>query len=1100
MSSRDDKRRTVPKFASFKPKQSPPPAQEPPTKSPSEAARTTARETARPIRSIDDAPRTADKSKSSRRHDADLDRRRDQNRDRGRDRDRHGQASLAASPAPAKETPGGSDIFFFDNAGDRLILKYGSNDRSKVPLYRRFGRGKLMGSSGLLAINRDGPREEFTLRTYGGGSSAFRDKNLLAKARQSKSKRIRPTAKDAIPTGSEDFVALEPPRKRRRGEDRLDSPPGAGMPDYRSIYSKAKTGSHPERDSDSDSASDSGGDVSSSPEAEDDSEMTTAKKRSIELSRRVRDDPSDIEAWLDMVKLQDRLFRESGGDYHQRSPDEVKGLAALKLSLYEEALPHAVLSLDRERILEGIMHEGSRVWEPRVLRKRWDEVTKSDGRSFVLWNSRLNYELTQISTFTYGDVKTLIIERLQTLNESLSKADLARESLSLSSQLVYVFLRLTRFLHDSGRSELAVAAWQAALEIAFCRPVEDDDESVMSSFADFWESEVPRLGEDCANGWRHFAESATMADPPGPRPIVPRDPPQTRDAFKAWALIEQKEMKRSCMPARTLDEGTEDDPFRVVTFSDIKDLLVWLPASASRQVKLQLLDAFLVFCRLPPACLSNTPASAILNDPFVIGRGQAFEASFEKETASISPDLSRKPPEFRQQGSSMALSPEALFPGAAWFRYLDKWPDVHKQRADQVDCSWVLGTLRFLVRIMGVEELAEYYLAMEWLNEPGGAKKVAKGLLKRYSSNLKLYNAYALIEWANKNDEMSTKVLVSVTNQNLSSIPSASQLLWNTWTWICLESGQKQLALARLCSSVDASVGNSATSPALLLKARSHFSSIRDYSLSSLQLETSAQYAESLALLEYLTAEGGSEPGSETQGNITAALASINSFSAELAARDMGKSAHHERLLQTAARLLYYHATHGPYRPVYVRKQLLEFIKLFPQNTIFLELFAWAESSLRLNDPVREVLQSVALAEPNDGVSTRRFAIQHEARVGTVHSTRAAFEAALEGSGGSACRGNVELWLGYLRFAAHSAAVSKELKAGQAKAVFYRAIAACPWAKELYLEAFGPALAADMSSAELRGVFSTMAVKGLRTHVDLEEFWDQWQRRKAERR
>jgi hypothetical protein len=119
------------------------------------------------------------------------------------------------------------------------------------------------------------------------------------------------------------------------------------------------------------------------------------------------------------------------------------------------------------------------------------------------------------------------------------------------------------------------------------------------------------------------------------------------------------------------------------------------------------------------------------------------------------------------------------------------------------------------------------------------------------------------------------------------------------------------MALSRLCASVDNETQSSAVSAALLLKTRSHFSSTRDYSLSSQQLETAAQYAESLMLLEYLVAETGSEPASDAQGNITAALASVHAFSQGLESRNLSNSPHHERLLQTAARLLYYHATHG---------------------------------------------------------------------------------------------------------------------------------------------------------------------------------------------
>jgi hypothetical protein len=53
--------------------------------------------------------------------------------------------------------------------------------------------------------------------------------------------------------------------------------------------------------------------------------------------------------------------------------------------------------------------------------------------------------------------------------------------------------------------------------------------------------------------------------------------------------------------------------------------------------------------------------------------------------------------------------------------------------------------------------------------------------------------------------------------------------------------------------------------------------------------------------------------------------------------------------------------------------------------------------------------------------------------------------------------------------------------------VFYRAIAACPGSKRLYMEAFGT-LRAQMRSDELMAVMRTLEDKGLRVHVDFERF------------
>ncbi len=79
------------------------------------------------------------------------------------------------------------------------------------------------------------------------------------------------------------------------------------------------------------------------------------------------------------------------------------------------------------------------------------------------------------------------------------------------------------------------------------------------------------------------------------------EPPKTRDAYKAWAAMEQQRSASSQMPARTLDEGSEDDPFGVVMFSDIEELLFVLPPSATSLVRSQLIDSFLLFSGLPTA-------------------------------------------------------------------------------------------------------------------------------------------------------------------------------------------------------------------------------------------------------------------------------------------------------------------------------------------------------------------------------------------------------------------------------------------------------------------------------------------------------------------
>jgi hypothetical protein len=49
------------------------------------------------------------------------------------------------------------------------------------------------------------------------------------------------------------------------------------------------------------------------------------------------------------------------------------------------------------------------------------------------------------------------------------------------------------------------------------------------------------------------------------------------------------------------------------------------------------------------------------------------------------------------------------------------------------------------------------------------------------------------------------------------------------------------------------------------------------------------------------------------------------------------------------------------------------------------------------------------------------------------------------------------------------------------------------------MEAFG-SLIRDMKSDELRSVYNTITGKGLRVHLDLEEYVDRWQKDRQTRR
>jgi hypothetical protein len=132
---------------------------------------------------------------------------------------------------------------------------------------------------------------------------------------------------------------------------------------------------------------------------------------------------------------------------------------------------------------------------------------------------------------------------------------------------------------------------------------------------------------------------------------------------------------------------------------------------------------------------------------------------------------------------------------------------------------------------------------------------------------------------------------------------------------------------------------------------------------------------------------------------------------------------------------------------------------------------------------VKSTLEKTVLTKHHDCTSSRIFAIRHEMATGNSHSTRAAFERAVESD---ICRHHIGIWISYIRYCHYQ----KELKS-KAEGVFYRAIQRCPWSKEVFMEAF-TTLARDMDTSELRSVFNTLSDKGLRVHVELDTFVEAW--------
>ncbi|KAF5976685.1 hypothetical protein FCOIX_6961 [Fusarium coicis] len=1088
----------APKFSSFKPKDKDKDKDTPTGSSAKDEGRERGRERERDSR----RKRSHHHSGSHRDHRRPKKHRAD-SRGRHRENSRTGNSEALEHRPLTKVTRSSDDpsrLYIIDTKGDPLIIRYGGLDRSQIPVYYRDGYGKVLGTRGRLVIHRDGPRDQFSLRMPGEGSYALKDRDGL----RSRNWRIRPTPlrirkqeNDGQGEEDGDFLAISSSKKRKHLHQASDSSEDEEQPTYRSIEGKVKPRQYDDSDleSESDAVAD---DINLD-------QNNPLKWKSIQLSRRVKDQPDDIDAWLELANHQDALLRAGEDIDHRALEAEVHSFAEIKLHMLESALSNVSNHRDRIRVLIPLMREGIRVWNSKVAAKKWLDLREDEDKSFTLWKTHLDFAMSNISAFHFDTLKQMHLDRIRHVT-SRSQVNIEPEDLR---EAIYVFLRLTRFIYDSGYKELAVAAWQAFLELNFFRPPQLDDQSAaFESLRDFWESEVPRIGEADAQGWAKIVADGEIGDAPEPLQEIKGPEYQSRDDYKRWAILESSQAHRARIPARTMDEGTEDDPFRVVMFSDIEPLLFFVPQSILPAVQEQVLDAFLIFQGFPPTFWSGHWTEEAYHDQFL--------AAFTLHTESSTPrplsgdedptEIQRKPPSFHQNPLCVSETLDVLFPHSEWFSYLPS-----RNRKDGLELSFMVNATKQLVHNVNFECFATYHLALSQAHNSSNLKKVAKALLKRYPTNLGLYRAYAIAEYANENHEVAAKALSSATElasvSNLSSpiltrrhanellqnsLTAGVFALWRTWSWMELQRGGKQLAVRRLCSSVDDALRRSARTPEVssthILKAHRTFSSLKSDFISGANLENASTITECLVLLSYLTSESCAEPMSASQGSISAAIETVHKTSLEFKSRGYQASRAHERLLQFASRLLYLHASRGPFRRAYLLEQLKQFLVYFPRNTIFLSLFEWADSSLRVIDETRTLLHETVLTPAQDCLSSRIFAIHHEIERGNVNTTKAAFEHAVSSDN---CKFNTSLWIHFIEFCSSH----RELRP-KAKDILFRALRHCPWSKDVMMEAF-LTLNREMDSSELKGIFETMTSKGLRIHVDLDEFLDK--RKDAER-
>ena len=1024
-------------------------------------------------------------------------------------------SSVGQGSKSSHSTPSDSGQYYVeDRKGDSQNLTYASLHRYAIPRHRNAGFRRVIGlDRNYFTSSSVEQSGTFIDNVQVDGDERKRIAPLLTTDVDRIGPPLEISRSEALPrnnslTMQEDFVTLQSNdrRKRRRLDGQLGSETSPNN------ERAAKSTEDPDVSSDSEQED-------NPQDAFDRFRLDEVQQKSVELSRAVHDRPDDIETWMSLVNHQEAAF---GNDEAGLKVAMKRGLTEVKISVYETAISKNRQHPQVDRLVMGLMDEATKVWDAKRLATQWKTFLQDHPRSAALWTRYLDFTQSNVLSFTYRQCLSAYDKVLRLANSQSLDEDSA-------SVRVYVLLRLTIFMTESGFSEHAIALWQAMLEFNLFRPAGLSTEQALVSVEAFWDTEVARIGELGASGWN----SGTNPEVAQMHELVELEvkPP---NVFKTWADCEGFRSKEATRPARTFDEIAEDDPYRVIIFSDIKDYLSDVTTGENDQFLL--IEGLLTFYNLPPLQnLGTDHHQGWRNDPFL--RRKEDEASFSG-AASLE-DLVR----MQAFGlSHFAVDTTNLFADSHhWYSCWEAEP------GEIVEPDLRRRTLHQLVEVLPSNELlAEYVLAFELQYYGKEARKYAKGLLKKRSTSLRLYNAYAMIELRLKGLEAAERVwstaLSMRTHLNQTEQKNA-MLIWRSWIWELLDLDNSRKIMAVLVSMIGtgpdqgpetemlagvstaeakyagtqtqkAKLDEKAYSPGLLLMVRRCLEEGLSHSISTRDGEMTVAHADLLAFLAYL---------SSSEDKLQAALrvyADLIDYSrdphiAETAASRkqersrLGRLLHKgtlELLHQSRARLLRIHSRHYPYRPRDISSILQNSLQLFHTNTIFLSLHRHYGG--HLTDRIRDALspQATGPGVVEDSIVQPAFEVWTELsrpsyNGSTEHSIRAAFESAIEV--GTVGAHSIAIWKWYLSWELRVPAKAGKTVEPLARAqdIFYRGLRALPWAKEWHMLAFTEEkLRKAIGFDGLRKIYESMVEKELRVHVDLTDVLDEYGRMQKEER
>ncbi|KAJ9115024.1 hypothetical protein QFC22_005352 [Naganishia vaughanmartiniae] len=1022
----------------------------------------------------------------------------------------------AKEPAAKRNTDMVNELFYVDRSGDQGNVRYGGIEASKIARYIPGGLGRVVGL----------PEQYKIMRARNGTQGD--PKGIVIANRAAHTGDHEPTLIDTIPqqtfkfaagsrkheagviTEQHDFVALNKGTQKaaiRKVEQ-----------DYRSISGFVDTKGDKNREADEEGMSASDDADESEDLDEQETPEQTRRRRVLEFERNLEDNPQDIDKWIAFSSMQIEdylpgrvkgalgLMDEADNIGNQTRVKGRRGAYEVALATLERAIEVSSRNAHSPKLQSAFFALAQQVWPPHQVTEKWQDVLRTLSSSgekvdekelmdlwlgYISWREGRGLGSHATRGKGSGGIDDVVEIYAQCIAMMRSSACSSHEKRAVAEEnMVYLLLRCVLLLRHAGFHERGTAICQAMLELTFHKPLDlrtevaqpldtQWEERLMESLEAFWESEVPRIGENGSRGWSRWQRDTLPESESQPENSNDIASSIHSDPFIRWHDDEtaaDRQIRPGKASALSVAEEEEDDPYRVVLFDDIRSFLFVIH---NAEVKLQLVYAVLNYLGLPfgvPDLGTNTTFS---KDPHLQWSLSANPAA-RKSLWPPKPAAVRQVLDWSETQESAALPAVDIMscPVKLWLLTSDTafedvflWFSVNQAGIrDSLDAALLQNMFQSLSHDVKDRSFQWLRISFEASCNKKSTAKLCKQLLSQDRSNLTLWCTYARLLRSQRKVEEARQVyrLCCSTYDPLYQSRSDIEYALSEWAELEWLTGRQEELLNILIAvvSTDYQVPEGKPSPAMYLKAKQHYWQSPDLS------------NRASVVLHYLFLC--------VSMDFAKAFQAVQVHASSLPAG----SSEQEEVLQLGAKIMYRHAQTDIVKAD-VQRDFLEYaISLFPSNTIFLSLYFSNESGTRVYGRLQRLLYETVLLDKDESAGSYLWSVWAEAMSARrtfwedsgrgAERVRAMYEKAISSKTG---RYSIPLWMSYVEF------MFAQSRGEQGKRLCYRAISHLGGCKALYMMPFSQSLRSYFTDKELRDWADLMLEKGLRIRKSFEEYW-----------